>query len=407
MMMKTASYLRQGGKMLGVSIATGVAVAAVAFAAEPAVNKLPNKLPAPANTVVAPPAPPPEVVPTVEVVRLKSDQWPSAVAVSGNVRPWQELVIGAEFGGVRLVSVQAHVGDTVKKGQVLAKLSATTFETELETANAQVAEADATYAQAVETLERGKRLVASGGVSQQDLMRYETAKQTAEARLNAAKAQVKKQQLMLSQATLVAPDDGVISSSAAAEGAIVSNGAELFRLIRKGRLEWRAEVAGEDILRVTDGMQVTIKSPLGQTFSSQVRQVSPVINPETGRGIVFVDVPDKANFKAGLRVMGSIVLGQRPVDLLPVAAVLRQSGNDRVFRVTPDNRLEVLSVKLGEKKGDFIEVTAGLDENADVVVGNLASLKATMRVRVVQNAKSEVKKPVEAAPTSTTPTGRS
>ena len=58
------------------------------------------------------------------------------------------------------------------------------------------------------------------------------------------------QQLRLRQTRVLAPDNGVISARSATVGAVLPAGQELFRLIRQGRLEWRAEVAAADLARL-------------------------------------------------------------------------------------------------------------------------------------------------------------
>lgn len=319
----------------------------------------------PAAAVVVPPPPP--APRSVSWLHPRSAVWPDLIRASGNVMPWQETRIGSEVGGLRLSSVLVTVGDQVKKGQVLARLDAATVETDIDAAKAQVAEAEATLAQATATLERGKRLAPSGGVSQQELTLYETQKHTAEARVNAARAQEKRQQLRLQYATLVAPDDGLISASFAAEGTIVQAGSELFRLIRQGRLEWRAEVKGELLGKLARGQDVTVESPLGPDVKGRIRLVSPTIDLASRNGLVYVDLPVDTDLKAGLNVSGSILLGRRKVLAVPVAAVLRQKGGARVLVVDADNRIQSVDVSLGRTKDDWVEITAGVDEHSRVV----------------------------------------
>ncbi|WP_161493306.1 efflux RND transporter periplasmic adaptor subunit [Zoogloea sp. LCSB751] len=319
----------------------------------------------PAAAVVVPPPPP--APRSVSWLHPRSAVWPDLIRASGNVMPWQETRIGSEVGGLRLSSVLVTVGDQVKKGQVLARLDAATVETDIDAAKAQVAEAEATLAQATATLERGKRLAPSGGVSQQELTLYETQKHTAEARVNAARAQEKRQQLRLQYATLVAPDDGLISASFAAEGTIVQAGSELFRLIRQGRLEWRAEVKGELLGKLARGQDVTVESPLGPDVKGRIRLVSPTIDLASRNGLVYVDLPVDTDLKAGLNVSGSILLGRRKVLAVPVAAVLRQKGSARVLVVDADNRIQSIDVSLGRTKDDWVEITAGVDEHSRVV----------------------------------------
>jgi RND family efflux transporter MFP subunit len=238
-----------------------------------------------------------------------------------------------------------------------------------------LAEAEAVLAQAVATLERANRLAPSGGVSRQELTLYETQKHTAEARLNAARAQVRRQQLKLEYATLSAPDDGVISSSSASEGSIVQAGSELFRLIRQGRLEWRAEIKGELLMKLSAGQEVLIKSPLGPEVKGRVRRVSPTVDVTTRNGLAYVDLPTGTDLKAGLNVSGSIGLGKRKALVVPAAAVLSQGGTARVFKLDADNKLEAIEVKTGRVRDDWVEILSGLDEHTPVVARDLKPLK--------------------------------
>lgn len=325
-------------------------------------------------------APVPEAAPAaqsarpVSLVAPKVEMWPDQIEAHGNIMPWQETRVGTEIGGLRLISVQANVGDVVKKGQVLARLNPASVETDLEAANAQLMEAQSALAQSEATLDRAKRLAPSGGVSQQELTLYETQKQTAAARLNATRAQVKTQQLRLDAATLVAPDDGIISSRSAAEGAIVQAGSELFRLIRQGRLEWRAEVKGETLLKLSAGQEVTVRSPLGEEFKGRVRQVSPTIDLSTRNGLVYVDLPSDTNFKAGLHVSGTLAIKRKAL-VLPSSAVLKEGGVHQVFTVNSDNKVEAVEVQIGRARDGQKEIISGLDGRTKVIAKDVELLK--------------------------------
>ena len=367
----------------------------------------PSSAQTPATPVVAPkaagaaPAAAPKATPAparaVSLVTPKIEMWPDQMEATGNIMPWQETRVGTEIGGLRLLSVLVNAGDVVKKGQVLARLNPVTVETELDAANAQLMEAQAAQAQAEATLERGKRLAPSGGVSQQELTLYETQKQTAAARVNAARAQVKTQQLRLDSATLVAPDDGVISSRSAIEGAIVQAGSELFRLIRQGRLEWRAEVKGETLLKLRVGQKVTVNSPLGPDVEGHVRQVSPTIDLTTRNGLVYVDLPLDTDLKAGLKVTGTLALSKRKALVVPASAVLHDGAAARVFKVNADSKVEAVEVKIGRVQGDYEEITSGLDVHSLIIAKDVDLLKVGERVNalVAQDAQKLTQAPVE------------
>ena len=70
-------------------------------------------------------APAPTITPvlTVELITPRLADWPQTIVANGNITAWQETVIGAEISGYQLTEVLANVGDTVKKGQLLAHVS--------------------------------------------------------------------------------------------------------------------------------------------------------------------------------------------------------------------------------------------------------------------------------------------
>ena len=370
-----------------IALALALPLAFVLGAANPSNAQTPATPVAAAKAAGAAAAPAPKPTPAplraVSLVTPKNEMWPDPLEASGNIMPWQETRVGTEIGGLRLLSVLVNAGDVVKKGQVLARLNPVTVETELDAANAQLMEAQAALAQAEATLGRGQRLAPSGGVSQQELTLYETQKQTAAARVNAARAQVKTQQLRLDSATLVAPDDGVISSRLAVEGAIVQAGSELFRLIRQGRLEWRAEVKGEVLLKLRVGQKVTVKSPFGPDVEGHIRQVSPTIDLATRNGLVYVDLPLDTNLKAGLKVSGTLALSKRKALVVPATAVLHEAGAARVFKVNADSRVEAVDVKIGRVQDGYEEITAGLDAHSQIIAKDVDQLKVGEHVKAL------------------------
>lgn len=336
-----------------------------------------------------PPAPPASpAIAFVAVIVPRTEVRPELIQAQGYVMPWQESHVGSEVGGLRLVSVLANVGDVVKKGQVLALLDAATVEAELDAAKAQLVEAEAALAQATATLARAKRLAPTGGISQQDLTLYETQQQTAAARRDAARAQVKKQQLRLGFATLVAPDDGIISSRSAVEGAIVQAGGELFRLIRQARLEWRPEVNGDLLLKVKPGQHVTVHSPLGERIDGKVRQVSPTIDRASGRGTVYVDLPAENDLKAGLMVSGTLEIGKRRALAVPNTAVFQEGGRYQIFAVAPDNRLAAVEIVKGREMDGWVEISSGLEPDMAVVATGVKGLKAGDVVQTAEPSRS-------------------
>ncbi|HPP46508.1 MAG TPA: efflux transporter periplasmic adaptor subunit, partial [Accumulibacter sp.] len=147
----------------------------------------------------APAAAAPAVKPalTVSLTGPQTLDWPQILPASGSIFAWQEAVIGAEISNYRLTEVLAQVGDTVRKGQVLARIASDTVESEFNESQAAVAEQQAAAAEAKNNAARSRELRAQGFYSQQLDAQYQTAAQTAGARLAAAQARRQAAELRL------------------------------------------------------------------------------------------------------------------------------------------------------------------------------------------------------------------
>lgn len=322
---------------------------------------------------------------TVSLVSPQSSVWPQRVAANGGIAAWQEVVIASEVGGWRLAEVAAQVGDAVRKGQVLARFATDMLEAEVAQTRAALAEAKALRAEAVSNGDRARELQPTGVFSVQQTQQILTAEATAKARVESMEARLKADLLRLSQSRVVAPDDGIVSARAAVEGAIAQPGQELFRLIRRGRLEWRAEVAAADLGRIRPGMAASLTTPSGQWVRGTVRVVAPTVDAATRNGIVQIDLGPGGDARAGMFARGEIEIGSAPALSLPQGAVVLRDGFAYVMRLGAEQRVLMSKVSLGRRLGDRVEVVAGLAADARVVASGAAFLADGDRVRVVES----------------------
>lgn len=306
---------------------------------------------------------------TVTATSAEPADWPQTLAANGSVAAWQEAVVGAEIGGLRLTEVLVNVGDRVKRGQVLARMSGDTVQADLAQNRAALAEARATLAAAEADAERARQLQSSGAISAQQINQYLTSEQTARARVEAQKARLEVDTLRLRQTRVLAPDDGVISARTATVGSVAQAGAELFRLIRGGRLEWRAEVTPDEMARLTPGMKARLFHADGGSTEGTVRTLAPTVDPQTRYGLVYVDLPATAHgaARAGSFARGEFDFGRRQALTLPQSAVLLRDGFSVVLRIGEDGRLTQTKITVGRRVGDRVEVLAGLKAGERVV----------------------------------------
>lgn len=361
--------------ILGCTLALGAA-ALVALAA---VHAADDKPPAAAGAASAP-----KPALTVNVTTPAAGRWPALVAANGSIAAWQEAIIGAEAQGLRLTEVRVQVGDRVRRGQVLALLSADALAADVTAARAGVAEAEATQAEAAANAERARQLQASGAISAQQIQQYVTAEATAKARVASLAARLRADEVRLAQTRIVAPDEGVISARAATVGAVVQPGQELFRLIRKERLEWRADVAASEIARIRPGQKVNVTPAGGGVVAGTVRMIAPTVDAATRNGMVYVDLPQPGTARAGMFARGEFAVGEREGVTLPQSAVVLRDGFHWVFQVGADNRVQQLKVGVGARIGERIEITQGLAAGARVVAQGAGFLADGDVVRIAQ-----------------------
>jgi RND family efflux transporter MFP subunit len=272
---------------------------------------------------------------------------------------------------------------------VLARFDTRVAEADLAQQRAVVLEVEASLAEAAANAQRARELQPSGMISAQQFTQALTVERTMKARLEAQRAAVHAQELRLAQGQVLAPDDGVISARAATVGAVAAPGQELFRLIRQGRLEWRAEVPAVDLGRVRTGQRVRL-SPVGaDAVTGRVRMVAPTLDPATRNGLVYVELAagvGASGLKAGQFARGEFEAGQAEGLMLPQSAVVLRDGFSWVFTVSSDQKVRQMKVVTGRRDGERVEVTAGLPADARVVASGAGFLSDGDTVRVVDRA---------------------
>ena len=179
-------------------------------------------------------SPPAKAALTVSTVQPMMLKLPLRLPANGSITAWQEAIIGSEASGLRLVSVNANVGDKVAKGQVLATFATEQVGAEVAQAQASLLEAQANAQDAAINADKARTLQASGALSEQQINQYTTLDKSAKARLEVAQAALAVQQVRLKQTAVLAPDSGIISSRPSPLAAVVGNGVWLLKMFPVG-----------------------------------------------------------------------------------------------------------------------------------------------------------------------------
>jgi RND family efflux transporter MFP subunit len=322
----------------------------------------------------------PKTALTVTVSAVESIRLTQKISAQGSITAWEESPISSRLSGIPLIEVLAEVGDTVKKGDLLARLDDRTVLVDLAQAEANLAEAKANHIEAQANYQRVQKLRKARTVSEQDLLLAETKATSSEARVKASKALVENQQLRLKDCRIVAVDDGVISAKQASLGQIPTPGNELFKLIRQNRLEWRARLLPEQMSLIETGQTVKINLPDGSVSQGTVRQLAPAMNMQTRLGLAYIDIEAGSNAKAGMYVSGNIQQQDYDALVIPAESIILRDGRSLVFQLDSEGYVTQKNIVTGTRQAEWVEVISGLDIDDLVAVSGAGFLADGDRV---------------------------
>ena len=348
----------------------------------------------------------------VSVARVQPYEFVETLALSGSLVPREEILIGPEIEGLRVLDVLVEEGAQVTRGQVLARLVAATLDAQLAqndatlarnaaaTAQARsaIAEAEARLNEARNAMSRTTTLKNSGHVSEAVYDQRESAFKLAEAQLVAARdglkaseaerAQIGAQRRELdwrrSKTDVTAPSDGVISQRKGRIGgmaALVSQ-EPMFRMIDRGEIELDAEVPQAHIARLAPGQTARVAIPGSGNVAGTVRLVAPAIDRSTRLGQVRILLAKDPNLRIGTFARGEVEVARGTGLAVPRSAVQFGKSGPTV-QVVENDTIATRPVTIGLSEADSIEIKSGISEGALVVAKSGTFLRNGDRVRPV------------------------
>jgi RND family efflux transporter MFP subunit len=326
-------------------------------------------------------APAPRPALTVTAARAEVVTWPSSVETSGPVAAWQDAVIGARVAGLPLAEVRANVGDHVRRGQLLARFDDASPRAEMAQAEAALAQAIANARETAANRDRALKLKGSGALSDQSILQAVTQADASAAQVDSARAALAASKLRLEYTRVTAPDDGIVSARTATLGAVASAGGELFRLIRGGRLEWRAELTPTQLALVRPGLEVKLTLPDGSPASGRIRELAPALDPTSRLGVAYVDLEPGSQARAGMYAHGRIETSASPALTVPAESIVIRDGRSYVAQLDGDH-VEFVAVTTGRREASRVEVLDHLVAGQPVAVRGAGFLGDGDLVRV-------------------------
>ncbi|KRG33292.1 efflux RND transporter periplasmic adaptor subunit [Psychrobacter sp. P11G3] len=338
---------------------------------------------------------------SVETVSPSQNDIGSTLSADGTINAKDTANVSAKVNGVAIERILVEEGDRVRVGQVLAVFDTDAMKQQVLQAQADVAEAEATLANASADAARVLPLIDIDAISKQEADRYRTSEVRARASLQASKARLSNQRLTLENAKVVAPVSGIISEKMVEVGQ-VAGGDPLFTIIKGGVLEWRADIDPKLVGDIDVGTPVQVSLPGGDTVMGQVNRIAPTA--DNNRQItIYASLAANSKIRAGMYQTGEFLLGSTSTQTIPNSAVVSNDGYDYVMLVTESTtrddrsmgRIKQQRVTLGERLGESVAVLEPLPSDSRIVKQGGSFLNDGDLVRVVDGV-SQTSKPVQA-----------
>ncbi len=335
---------------------------------------------------------------STDLYTVRSGTIARTIPVTGTLTPVERTTVKTKVAG-DIVELVVREGETVRKGQLLARLDPTDLELRVREREAQLRSAQAQLAQAQRTLANNRRLLERQFISQNAFDNASSAVDVASAARDAATAQLNQARKALADTRVAAPMAGIVAERFAQVGEKLPADARILSLVDLSRMEIEAPVPASEIAAVRIGQPValSIEGIDGQQAGRVAR-----INPGTQAGTRSVPVyialafaAGETRVRAGMFAQGRLALQERrDVLVIPLAAI-RDAGGRQFVYLIDDGRLAERDLRVGLRDESapagqggvgLAEVLEGLQAGDSIVGVNLGTLRTGSRVTISPSA---------------------
>ncbi len=309
-------------------------------------------------------------IPTVTVIEPGTSRVAADVTANGSIAARRDSVVGVNGEGGLVTAVLVDAGQTVAKGQVLARIDSSVQAQQVAQMAATIRSAKADAALAQSNLDRAVKLVDKGFISKADIDLKTATRDGMNAKVAVAEAQLGEMRARLARLDVRAPAAGLVLQRNVETGQIVGAGANnLFRIAEGGTLEMRALVAEQDMANLKVGMPARVR-PIGSTtdYPGRIWLIDPVIDTNSRQGIARITLAYAPGLRVGAFANATVAAGEATRPVLPQSAVMVDDAGSYVYVVGPDNKVVRRNVKVGEVSAVGMSITAGLTGTEHVVL---------------------------------------
>jgi RND family efflux transporter MFP subunit len=357
--------------------------------------------PAPATTSTPAPAmPAPAGAAPAAVLDIKaSDLWlvePQTLVlslpISGNLKAVNTVAVKARVPG-ELIELKGREGDSVKAGEVVARLDPTEYQRRLRQAEQQADAAKTQIDIAKRQYDNNKALVEQGFISKTALDTSQASLAGAQATYNAALAGADVARKTLEDTVMRSPITGQIASRLAQPGEHVGMDMRLMDIVDLGNLELEATLSPADSVDVRIGQEAVLNvESRAQTINAKVMRINPSVQANSRSVLVYLRLQSTTGLRQGMYAQGDLQLRQHQTVAVPLSAV-RTDKPQPYVQTLVNNKVAHHTVSLGQR-GRLAQQTAGepwvaisgLPANSQVLPASVGALREGSPVRLLTAA---------------------
>lgn len=319
-----------------------------------------------------------------DLVQARPRLLSQVLPVSGSLKATNSAFIKARVAG-ELQNLSLREGDTVKAGQVVARVDATDTQARLRQAQQQAEAAKAQVDIARRTYDNNAALVKQGFISQSALDTSSASLASAQASFKAASAGVEVVAKQLDDTVLRAPIDGVIAQRLAQNGERVAVDGRVLEVVDIRRLELEASLAASDspLVRLGQVAELQIEGT-DAPVRAQVVRINPTVMAGSRSVLVYLELTPSPGLRQGLFAQGTLTVASTEALALPISAVRTDKPRPYV-QLVRDNKVVHQPVELGARgqfEGQWMVAVPGLDPQTPVISGSVGQLREGTTVKL-------------------------
>lgn len=296
------------------------------------------------------------------------------IRVTGKLEGINDVDLSSEVSG-KVVEIYKNLGDWINKGEAIGRIDNSDYENQMKQADAQLMASEAALEMAELSLTSSTKLFEQNKISQNEYLQAKSSQKTSQASYNGALANSESMKKKFENSKFTAPVSGYIAELNLEVGEMVSQGKIIAGIVNTKKVMIKSGISESDIAYVKKGDPVTV-SAKGKDVKGKVSGVG--IRPGSGSNNYPVEIVIENNEKMlypGM-VVESKIFSQTYENVLytSIENLREKYDNTFVYVINSENRAEIRTVKLGEKVGNNIIITSGLEIGDKMVIDGIDSL---------------------------------